>query len=60
MFARVKTRNQFQLKLPLEGPIGHAAPLAQEGDHLVYHRHKVHPVPSLPDALPVYTGATPS
>jgi hypothetical protein len=30
-------------KLPLEGPIGHATALAQQGQHLVYHRDKVHP-----------------
>ena len=29
--------------LPLQGAIGRAAPLAQEGDHLIHHRDKVHP-----------------
>jgi hypothetical protein len=27
----------------LQGAIGRAAPLAQEGDHLIHHRDKVHP-----------------
>jgi hypothetical protein len=36
-----------ELKLPLEGPIGHAAPLAQEDDHLIHERDKVHRVSSL-------------
>jgi hypothetical protein len=40
-----------ELKLPLEGAIGHAAPLAQESNHLIHDRDKVHPVPSLPGAL---------
>ena len=41
----------IQLKLPLEGPIRHAATLAQERDHLIHDRDKVHPAPSLPRAL---------
>ena len=40
----------IQLKLPLEGPIGHAATLAQQDDHLVHDRDKVHPLSSLPGA----------
>jgi hypothetical protein len=40
-----------ELELPLQGAVGHPAPLAQEGDHVIYHRDKVHPVSSLPDAL---------
>jgi hypothetical protein len=42
-----------ELELPLEGAVGHPAPLAQQGDHLVYHRDKVHPLSSLPGAGPV-------
>jgi hypothetical protein len=34
--------------LSLERTIGHAAPLAQQRDHLIYDRDKVHPVSSLP------------
>jgi hypothetical protein len=34
-----------ELKLSLEGAIGHAAPLAQESDHLIHDRDKVHPAP---------------
>ena len=41
-----------ELKLPLEGPVGHAAPLAQEHDDLIHHCDKVHPVSSLPGARP--------
>jgi hypothetical protein len=41
----------IQLKLPLEGPTRHPAPLAQQGNHLIQDRDKVHPVPSLPDTL---------
>ena len=41
----------IQLKLPLEGPIRHPAPLAQQGNHLIQDRDKVHPVSSLPDTL---------
>jgi hypothetical protein len=36
---------RIKLKLPLEGTIGHAATLAQQGDHLIYDRDKVHPPP---------------
>ena len=43
-----------ELELPLERAIGHAPPLAQQGDDLIHHRDKVHPVSSLPCALPVY------
>ena len=49
-----------ELKLQLEGPIGHAAPLAQQGDHLIHHRDKVHPVSSLPGARPPCSYATSS
>jgi hypothetical protein len=40
-----------ELKLPLEGEIGHAAPLAQERDHLIHDRDKVHSALSLLGAL---------
>src|SRR5262245_57815338 len=40
-----------QGELELEGAIGHAAPLAQQDDHLIHDRDKVHPGPSLPGAL---------
>jgi hypothetical protein len=36
-----------QLKLPLEGAIGEAAPLAQEDNRLIHHGDKVHSVSSL-------------
>ena len=42
----------IQLELPLEGAIGQAAPLAQEGDHLIQDRDKVHPLSFLLCALP--------
>ena len=42
----------IELELPLERAIGQAAPLAQQGDHLIHHRDKVHPVSSLPGARP--------
>ena len=41
-----------ELELQLEGAIGQAAPLAQQGNHLIHHRDKVHPVSSLPGARP--------
>ena len=50
----------IELKLQLEGPIRQAAPLAQEGDRLIHHRDKVHPVSSLPGARPLCPCATPS
>ena len=50
----------IQRELELQGAIGDAAPLAQEGDHLIHDRDKVHPVSSLPCAVPVYVCATPS
>ena len=50
----------IQLKLSLEGPIGHAAPLAQQGDHLIHDRDKVHPVSSLPGARLPYACSAPS
>ena len=33
----------IELELPLEGAIGHTAPLAQQGDYLIQDRDKVHP-----------------
>ena len=57
---QVIQRGIVELKLPLEGPIGQAAPLAQEGDHLIYHCDKVQPVSSLPDALSEDACASPS
>ena len=50
----------IEVELPLEGAIGHAAPLAQQGDHLIHDRDKVHPVSSLPGAQPPYSCTTPS
>jgi len=47
-------------KLPLEGAIRQAAPLAQQGNRLIHHRDKVHRVSSLPGVLPVGTCAAPS
>jgi hypothetical protein len=41
----------IELKLQLEGAIREASPLAQEGDHLIYHGEKVHPVSSLSPGL---------
>jgi hypothetical protein len=43
-FPEVLRGRIIQLKLPLERAIGQAAPLAQEGDHLIQDRYKVHPV----------------
>jgi hypothetical protein len=40
-----------QAELHFEGPVGHPSPLAQQGDHLIHDRDKVHPGPSLPGAL---------
>src|SRR5215510_5598726 len=37
----------IQRKLELQGAIGHTAPLAHEGDHLIHDRNKVHPVSPL-------------
>ena len=48
---QILQRSIVQLELPLEGPIGQAAPLAQQCDHLIQDRDKVHPAPSLPGAL---------
>jgi hypothetical protein len=36
----------IELELSLEGAIGDAAPLAQQGDHVIHHRDKVHRVSS--------------
>ena len=41
-----------ELELPLQGAVGHAAPLAQEGNRLIHHRDKVHPLSSLPGVQP--------
>jgi hypothetical protein len=38
---------RIKLKLPLQGAIGHAAPLAQQRQRLIDDRDKVHPVSSL-------------
>jgi hypothetical protein len=43
----------FGIDLDAPGPIGHAAPLAQQNDHLVHHRDKVHPMSSWPGARPL-------
>ncbi len=48
----------IQLELALQGAIGHAAPLVQQGKHLIHERDKVHPVSSLLFAGPVYACAT--
>jgi hypothetical protein len=37
----------IELKLPLQGAIGHTAPLAQQCQRLIHDRDKVHPVSSL-------------
>jgi hypothetical protein len=49
---------RIQLELALQGAIGHTAPLAQQGKHLIHERDKVHPVSSLLFAMPVYACAT--
>jgi hypothetical protein len=56
----VVQRGIVELKLPLEGAIGEAAPLAQQGDRLIHYRDKVHPVSSLPDVLSEDACASPS
>jgi hypothetical protein len=33
---------RIQLELALQGAIGHPAPLAQQGNHLIHERDKVH------------------
>jgi hypothetical protein len=38
---------RIELKLPLQGAIGHTAPLAQQCQRLIHDRDKVHPVSSL-------------
>jgi hypothetical protein len=40
-----------QRELELKGAIGDTASLAQEGEYLIHHCDKVHPVSSLPGAL---------
>jgi hypothetical protein len=49
---------RIQLELSLQGAIRHTAPLAQQGNHLIHERDKVHPVSSLLFAVPVYARAT--
>jgi hypothetical protein len=44
VFERFQVR-VIELKLQLEGPIGEAAPFAQEGDRLINYCDKVHPIP---------------
>ena len=44
----VVERSIVELKLPLEGAIGQAAPLAEQGNHLIQDRNKVHPSLLLP------------
>jgi hypothetical protein len=39
-----------ELKLPFEGAVGQTPALAEQGHHLIHHRHKVHRVSSLPGA----------
>jgi hypothetical protein len=43
----------IELELPLERAIGHAAPLAQEGEYLIHDRDKVHRVSSRSVVVPV-------
>jgi hypothetical protein len=56
----VLERLVIELELPLKRAIGHTTSLAQERDHLIHHRDKVHPVSFLPGARPPYACATPS
>jgi hypothetical protein len=49
----VLDRFVIQPELPLECAIGHAAPLTQEGDHLIHDRDKVHLAPSFPFTVPM-------
>ena len=35
---------RIQLELPLQGAIGHTAPLPQKGNHLIHKRNKIHPL----------------
>ena len=44
---------RIQLELALQGTIGHTAPLAQQGNHLINECGKIHPVSSLLFAVPV-------
>jgi hypothetical protein len=44
---------RIQLELALQGAIGHTAPLAQQGNHLIHERDKVHLVSSLLFAGPI-------
>jgi hypothetical protein len=41
------------LKLPLQGAIGHAAPLAQQRQRLIHDRHKVHRISPRSAVVPV-------
>ena len=48
---------RIQLELPLQGAIGHPAPLAQrEGNHLIHKRDKVHPLSPCLAYAPACTG----
>src|SRR5215510_10557350 len=52
----------IQRELELQSTIGHTAPLAQEGDHLIHDRDKVHLVSPLRlrrQRAPSLTGALP-
>jgi hypothetical protein len=42
-----------ELELPLEGAVGHPAPLAQQRDHLIHDRDKIHRVSSRSVVMPV-------
>src|SRR5262249_49067914 len=50
----------IELELELEGAIGQAAPLAQQGNRLIHHRDKVPLVFSLPVARPTCSWASSS
>ena len=47
---QVFQRRVIELELPLERAIGQAAPLAQQGHHLIHDRDKIHPASSMPGA----------
>jgi hypothetical protein len=51
---------RIQLELPLQGAIGHPAPLPQESDHLIHERDKVHPLSPCLAYAPACTGVTAS
>ena len=56
----VVQRRVVELELSLERAIGQATPLAQQGNRLIHHRDKVHPVSSLPGARLPYACSAPS